>query len=126
MMLPPLTADVSLYRSMAHYRSSWPASNSSGIAPSQVLPPDAFQPHALTNRQKCITLLTGICGALATGVAVGVALLDCVPLCVLTGPGFLFCVGFCDELEAAILAAGATAFCAKEASDFCTKKFGPR
>jgi hypothetical protein len=35
MILPPLTAEASLYKSSGYYRSSWPAGSSSGIVPSQ-------------------------------------------------------------------------------------------
>src|SRR5215813_2624754 len=106
MILPPLTADASLYRSMAHYRSSWPAGNTSGIAPSQVLSPGAIQPLALTQRQKCIILVAGICAGIGTVGALG-ALAECVPLCAASGPGFLVCEALCAGLEQLILATGA-------------------
>jgi hypothetical protein len=38
MILPPLTADVSLYKSGGHYRSSAPAGRTNGIVLSRVLP----------------------------------------------------------------------------------------
>ena len=34
MILPPVTAEVSLYKSRGHYRSSWSAGSTSGIVPS--------------------------------------------------------------------------------------------
>jgi hypothetical protein len=35
MRLPPITAEVSLYKSSGHYRSSWPTSGISGVVASQ-------------------------------------------------------------------------------------------
>ena|SRR6516164_2274216 len=38
MTLPPLTAEVSLYKSSGHYRSASSTRRTSGIVPNQVLP----------------------------------------------------------------------------------------
>jgi hypothetical protein len=45
MMLPPLTAEVSLYKSSRHYRSSWSAGSAGGVEPSldQGYPWDCFE-----------------------------------------------------------------------------------
>ena len=41
MVLPPLSADASLYKSRGQYRCSWAADRTGGIVPSRVLPQTA-------------------------------------------------------------------------------------
>jgi hypothetical protein len=49
MILPPVTAEVSLYKSAGHYRSSSPAGSARGVVPSQFgLPQGSYQRSCLT------------------------------------------------------------------------------
>jgi hypothetical protein len=41
MILPPLTAEISLYKSRGRYRCSWAADRTGGIVPSRVMPQTA-------------------------------------------------------------------------------------
>ena len=59
MTLPPLTAEVSLYKSSGHYRSASSTRRTSGIVPNQVLP------QAVTPRQACSEAVATICVVLA-------------------------------------------------------------
>jgi len=112
MNLPPLTADASLCRSMAHYRSSWPAGNTSGIAPSQVLAPGPLQPFLkLTNRQRCIAFVAAACTAGAVATAG-----ECLAACAVTGPLVPECGAICFGLvELGLCLSGA---------QLCTALFG--
>jgi hypothetical protein len=122
MMLPPLTADVSLYRSMANYRSSWPAGNTSGIAPSQALAPGAFQPSAkMTNRQRCIFLGASLCTLIGSAGVLG-ALGSCAVACAASGPLLPACDLICDGFVAEILFG--TLACNDAVKKVCTNLFG--
>jgi len=111
-MLPPLTADASIYRSMAHYRSSSPAGSTSGIAPSQVLPPGPLQPFLkLTNRQRCIAFVAAACTAGAVATAG-----ECLAACAVTGPLVPECGAICFGIvEIGLCLSGA---------QLCTALFG--
>ena len=121
MMLPPLTAEVSLYRSMAHYRSSWPASNTSGTVPSQVLP------RALTPRQVCGAAVSTICGVLAGTAFIG-GEAACLVGCGVVGLPTLEVGAIpCELLCAAMVAGGAAAGlagCLTDGDRVCDRLYG--
>ena len=123
MMLPPLTADASLYRSMAHYRSSWPDGSTSGIAPSQVLP------RALTPRQLCSEAVATICTVLAGTAFIG-GELACLAGCAAAGlptleVGAIPCELLCGAMVAGAAASG-LAGCLTDGNRVCDRLYGRR
>jgi len=121
MMLPPLTADASLYNSTAHYRSSWPAGTTSGTVPSQVLP------RAVTPRQACGVAVSAICTVLAASLFIG-GQLACAAGCAAAALPTLE-VGLvpCEILCAAIVAGGAAeglAGCLTDGNRACDRLYG--
>jgi len=121
MMLPPLTADASLYNSTAHYRSSWPAGTTSGIVQNQVLP------QAVTPRQACSEAVATICVVLAGTFFIG-GQLACAAGCAAAALPTLE-VGLvpCEILCAAIVAGGAAeglAGCLTDGNRACDRLYG--
>jgi hypothetical protein len=122
-MLPPLTADASLYRSMAHYRSSWPAGTTSGIAPSQVLP------RAVTPRQACGVAVSTICAVLAASFFIAGEAACAVGCAAAALPTLELGAIPCDLLCGAMVAGGAAAGlagCLTDGNRVCDRLYGRR
>ena len=121
MTLPPLTAEVSLYKSSGHYRSASSTRRTSGIVPNQVLP------QAVTPRQACSEAVATICVVLAGTFFIG-GQLACAAGCAAAALPTLE-VGLvpCEILCAAIVAGGAAeglAGCLTDGNRACDRLYG--
>ena len=121
MTLPPLTAEVSLYKSSGHYRSASSMRRTSGIVPNQVLP------QALTRRQVCSEAVATICVVLAGSFFIAgeaACLAGCAAAALPTlEVGAIPCEILCAAMVAGGAAAG-LAGCLTDGNRACDRLYG--
>ena len=121
MTLPPLTAEVSLYKSSGHYRSASSTRRTSGIVPNQVLP------QAVTPRQACSEAVATICVVLAGTAFIG-GQFACLAGCAAAALPTLEVGAIpCELLCAAMVAGGAAAGlagCLTDGDRVCDRLYG--
>ena len=121
MTLPPLTAEVSLYKSSGHYRSASSTRRTSGIVQNQVLP------QAVTPRQACSEAVATICVVLAGTAFIG-GQLACLAGCAAAALPTLEVGAIpCELLCAAMVAGGAAAGlagCLTDGNRACDRLYG--
>ena len=121
MTLPPLTAEVSLYKSSVHYRSASSMRRTSGIVPNQVLP------QALTRRQVCSEAVATICVVLAGSFFIAgeaACLAGCAAAALPTlEVGAIPCEILCAAMVAGGAAAG-LAGCLTDGNRACDRLYG--